>query len=328
MKKTLATTIIVLALFINNISLFGQAISADPEIIDELISRTLIVEQLETDEEIVASYDKKIAKAKKQALIDKYSAEKKEYILFAEMYNKHISRAASEVLNSHQSIEYKTSSEVEKLRENGSSDYTVLYYAPYTTATSNLHIKSLKYSRIENQKVDYSFFLPAIDYRDEVDIMKYGDYKIALKLMVNHLEEIRATQKKNYSYINYAKDQAKQNCGDKAGSVLTIDQQMVQENQSEEAMNQAFESSVNLVTTSVFMDLIENDADQLVALAIPLNITTGTSPSGSALKVSTSNINVIKCLVNANTGKILASTGQKAFVYFNAKDLKKLSSCQ
>ncbi|MEO9966661.1 MAG: hypothetical protein ABJF11_12765 [Reichenbachiella sp.] len=328
MKKTLATPIVLLALFVNNISIFGQAISADPEIINELINRTLIVEQLEPDEEIVASFDKRIAKAKKQVLVDKYAAEKEEYLLFAEQYNELISRAASEVLKSHESIEYKTSSEVKKLREDGSTDYTVLYYSPYTIAISNLHIKSLKYSRIENKKTDYSFFLPAIAHRDEAEIMKYGDYKIALKLMVNHLEGIRTTQKKNYPFINYAKDQAKLNCEEKAGNVLTIDQQMIQKNQSEEAMSKAFGNSVNLGPTSALMDLIENDTDQLVALAIPLSIVTGTSPSGSALNVSTSKINVIKCLVNAKTGKILASTGQKAFAYFNAKDLKKMSSCQ
>ncbi|WP_422359224.1 hypothetical protein [Reichenbachiella sp.] len=329
MKRTvLFQFILIITPLANSVSLWGQVTSTNPEIIDELISRTLIVEQLETDQKTVDFYDKKIANAKKQNLKDKYTTQKGEYLMFPKKYNELISRAANKILKSHPSIEYKTSSEVEQLRKIGSSGYTVLYYEPFTTVGSNLHIKSIKYSRIESKKADYSFFLPAIPYRDETEIMEYEDYKIALKLMINHLEATKAQQNKNYSFHNYAKDQSTQNCSEKSRYSLTIDQKMVQKNESKESMSKAFGNSVNPVPTAELLKLIENDVDQIIALAIPLNIVSGTSPANTAIKISSSNVNVFKCLVNTKTGKILAATGQKASVNINSKELKKLGSCK
>lgn len=329
MKLTSKTIFLWVSMVGLSINLQAQTFTADPEAIDELTSRTLIVEQLELDDEIIQSFDRKIAKAKKQVLIDRYSSEKEDYIRFAEQYNLLVSKAASKILNSHRSIVKKTTSEVEQLRKEGSTQYTVLSYHPYTTVGSNLHIKSLKYSRIEQagRKLDYLLFLPVLTHRETTDVMEYGDYEIALKLMVNHLEGVKAMARNNYSLSNHAKDQSKINCAEKSKYDLIIDEKLISKKLSEESMSKAYGNMVTLTATSDLMDLIENDSDKLIALAIPLDIVVGSSPSAAAIKMTSSNINVIKCLVNAKTGRILASSGRSASAYFSAKDLKKLSSC-
>lgn len=309
--------------------LHGQTAKVNPEIIDDLLRRPLIVEQLEIDQEVVASFDKKIANAKKQTLVDKYSRQKDEYVKFAEEFNQFIELAASKILTSHEAIVTKTGQEVQQLRKQKSTEYTVLYYEPYTVTGSDLHIKSLKYTRIERigKKVDYSFFMPSISHREESERIKYGDCEITLKLMIEHLASVKALNKKNYSFSSYAKDQSELNCNQKSKYSLGLDKGMVQKNQTEEAMSAAIGIPVHQVSTTDLMKMIEDDRDELIALSIPLDIVIGGSSSNSALKISSSNINFTKCIVNAKTGKIIASSGRKASAYFSAKGLKKLGNC-
>ncbi len=327
MKLTIKIFLLSFFILTITVRLNAQA-SSKLEGIKEMLNRPLIVELLEPEEDIIASYDKKIGNANKQALIDKYTAQKEAYLGFADRYNEFVQKAASDLLTSHPSIETKKTSEVKELIKSGSKDYTVLYYSPHNTVGSDLYIKTLNYTRIENvkKKRDYSFFMPYTGLDEEGEEMEYGDFLVALKLIKKHIEGIISTGKANYSFTNYAEDQAELNCRERSKFVLNINDLSIQKKETQERLSAAY-GNVKLSSKADFLRLIEGDVDELVAVSIPLRIATGSGSQG-AVTVSSSNILYTRCILNVATGDIYGATGQRSSAYYNSKDLKKMGACQ
>lgn len=326
-------SLVLVLLSIQATTTHAQVISAGSGDIDQIINRPLIVELREMDEKLESFLEKKMGNAKSEEIQEKYASQKEDYENVIANYNEAIQIAVEKYFQQHESVTFKSPAEVEELKKSGSTEYTIMYYSDFTQMGTTLSIPTINYGRIEttSKKVDYSFYIPYTGHRDgglvEKESIQVGDFAILFKLMQNHLEGIKDSGKKKYSFSAFAKNQASINCKDNAGLDLNIDELMIRNNQSQEKFNAAYAGGVNLLATDQFLKSAEEEGDQLVGLAIPLRIF-ATANSGSNVSVSSAAIRYMKCLVNTKTGKIYGASGEVANPNYGSKELQKLSACK
>ncbi|MGD1848816.1 MAG: hypothetical protein ACFB10_25780 [Salibacteraceae bacterium] len=108
----------------------AQVVYAKTEEFTLLKKRTLLVEQLELDEEKVEGWKRKRDKAKgsKPKVEQRYSEMIDEYTAFVNTYNAGMRAAVEAIWDFNTEVEYKTVSEIRELRKKKSTKYTVLWY--------------------------------------------------------------------------------------------------------------------------------------------------------------------------------------------------------
>lgn len=317
-------------------SYHAQTIGAKPEEFKEIVSRPLIVQVLEVDPGRIDYLEKRIAKAKKQALIDKYTSELERYKTFSESYNQNLKTAVEKFWKLNESVSFKTSSEVKKLVAEESTEYTILYYNEFNPMGSGLFIPRLNYTRIEymkegttllkNKSIDYSFPLPYTNHL-EYQEMTLGDFALALKMIMTQIETIQSGDNNKLTIKSYLSDKAKDNCPRNSFPSLMIDKEMVGKKDSETTLDGAYKGEVKLVSSEEMLNYLSNEDEQLLGLSLPVGISkkTGTGAGVTSMKAE---INFIKILVHANTGNIYASSKITNNPYYRAKELAKIVVCK
>ncbi len=110
---------------------YAQVVYAKTEEFTLLKKRTLLVEQLELDEEKVEGWKRKRDKAKgSKPKVEKRLTEMiDEYTSFVSDYNPGMRVAVEAIWDFNTEVEYKTVSEIRELRKKKSKSYTVLWYS-------------------------------------------------------------------------------------------------------------------------------------------------------------------------------------------------------
>ncbi|MBL4654290.1 MAG: hypothetical protein JKY33_00520 [Bacteroidia bacterium] len=311
MKKT---TLIVIAIWLMSSSAMAQVTYAKPEEIKLIKKRPLIVELLELDPKNIEKWEKKKTKSKKPKVVERYSEMIIEYTQFVEDYNNYIKIAVEKHWDLNAKIEYKTFSEVKKLRKS-SKTHAVLWFSESSSSYSdeygfkyfpNLTIPTLNYSRIEKGqvKVDYSFFIPYTGSREKNEIM-LGDLLISLKLMKLHLSEIEKLGEKKYNFKKFATAKAKENCSKATGKKLKLPKNLIQKNANIAEFNTAYKSGdVTMCTDEVVMKAIESEDDVIIGFTIPYSIA-----AGSMGPLSMARILFFRSFIHIKSGDIVTAKG-------------------
>jgi hypothetical protein len=154
---------------------------------------------------------------------------------FVPYYNTMIKSVIGKYWKYNQEIEYKTTSEIKKLKESKSDKYMVLYYvkqnklAIYGEAkvSSNIIIPSLFYSRIEemDKKPDYKICMPSSGIRQDNRYLEY-DFKFILVEMQAHLTWM-IQNNKTVQFNEYIQLVSKDNCNKLKDKKLLTDKSLL-----------------------------------------------------------------------------------------------------
>lgn len=331
--------IIFLLIAITSVSVQAQVTYAKPEEFKTIKNRTLIVELLEVDQRQIDEWEKKKGKLKEKKPTEakKYAIMVDDYKSFVQDYNTFIKSAVEKNWDFNETVEFKTTSQVNRLRKN-SSRYTILWFSETTTSTTNaygfnytpnLSIPTLNYSRIEKGKikVDYSFYMPYTGLRKK-NVIKESDLLLSLKLMRNHILEIEKSGKKKFTFKNYSKNQASVNCKKLADKKIALNEVDVHKKATFSEISSAYKNgSIVKLTDEETISAIENNEDVIIGMCIPHTIV-----AGSVGPLSTARILFLKSFVNVSTGTIYTCygtvTGEFNDPYYRVKEFTKYGNCK
>jgi len=309
--------IIVSLFFFATEQLSAQVVYAKADEFKSIKKRKLIVEQLEVDQALIASWQKKKGKTKKPELATRYGEMISEYKKFVADYNGHIKSAVESIWLLNEEVVYKTTSEVKALRKSKSERYSVLFFSESTTNKTddfghkyfpNLSIPTLNYSRIESGtvKVDYSFFMAYTGHR-EANELQLADVLLSLRLIQNQIAAIEKTVNNRYTFKSFASDEGKANCGTLKGATVHIDENSIHKKSTLAEINAAYSGTVKLLSNQEITTAIENEEDIIIGFFIPNTIAAGSV--GSTVQISSGRITYLHVFLNVKTGEVLSCTG-------------------
>jgi hypothetical protein len=204
-------------------------------------------------------------------------------------------------------IEFKTTTEVKKLRKAKSKAYTVLFYSESSSRSNeagfryfpDMTIPTLNYSRIEEGTVgvDYSFFMPYTNQRALTNKLMLADLIISLKIMKNQIAEIEKLHKNGYTTKEYLKDQAKSNNKLVRSQKLYMDKGLIHKKTSEQEIKASYNGEITFVSSNEIANMIESEKEGLISMSIPSTIRVS---SGGIIQVA--RIEYYRSFIDAKTG--------------------------
>lgn len=312
-----------------------QVINLKPENINDITSRTLIVELLEFDERHLDLYKH-----------NNKSETEIQYKKFIENYNSYIKSAVKNNWTINNKIIYKTTSELSLLKET-SSEFSVLWYSAAVTSPKyiksdigfnynpKLSIPTLNYSRIENgwrskknntyidyANLDFCFFMPY--YNRVVNEIKESDLIISLNLIQNHINEIKKKKSKSYNKMNagYYKARAKENINQLENNDVYIIESLISEYSSLEEMQSYYTlGTLKSISEEELTKLITAKENKIIAFLMPFS----NSPQGIIDGVWTSQKRIIiykQVFINIKTGEICGYGQQTSQFNYSTKMCK------
>ncbi len=341
--------LLFLIVFSFNINVKSQIVNAKADDFKIICKRPLIVQLIKEDAYFIEDLEKRISTTsnakRKEELVNELSAYKE----FVAGYNSQIKDAISKVwqFNSEKPIEYKTFSEVQTLRRVNPRDYTLLQFVQLKLWVTNEYgietftkktIPTMVYSRMENsepydenfnKKIDYSFYLPYINTRTNHQLF-VSDLLISLKIIQNHIKEIRNFDKKNYSLTDYAKDQDDENCTKLTTMTLLMDEKLLDPKTKKPDITKVFSGKINIITSEEISKTINNQEEEVVSISLPYSIKS--DKSGIKGLEFMEELMYMKCFVNAKSGffysTYISKTGGNWEPLFKALEFKRIEKCK
>ncbi|WP_300564994.1 hypothetical protein [Flavobacterium sp.] len=324
MKKLILTLVLILPLLVN-----AQASSyfhGGAKEFTELKKRALLVELLEEDPKIL----KKLEKPKNADKLVGY----KNMIKY---YNQEIQLYAKKYWTLNSSIEFKTATEIEALKE-AKQKYAILRNLRLNDididfgAKSNLYLNALVFTRIEsdNKKADSQVYTPA-NSKYTGKYLYEADYRFCLEVLQANIEYI-ISKKKNVNSEKYVELIAGENCPKVKEKTLLVKESMLYGKTKAEECIKAYGGKIQFVSDDEFnRAFVEKDADKVCLFSIPWEI-----GKGSMGPVNQSFIMSYKTVLDAQTGKILyvflptgfSAFGQNITPFIIPKDLENIKNCK
>jgi len=345
--KHLFLLLITVLMIANNSK--AQVVNAKAEDFKDICSRPLIVQLITEDAYFVEDLEKRLAKTtnakRKEEIVNELSA----YKSFVSAYNSQIKDAISKdwQFNTEKPIEYKTFSEVQVQRKLNPRKYTLLQFVQTKLWVTNEYgietftkktIPTMVYSRMENsepydenfnKKIDYSFYMPYINSRLTKQLY-VSDLLISLKIIQNHIKEIKNFDKKGYTVMDYAKDQDDENCSKLATMTLFVDEKLIDIKTKKTDISKAFSGKINIISTEELSKVINNQEEEAVSISIPYSIKS--DKSGIEGLEFMEEVMYMKCFVNAKSGIFFAAfiskTGGNWEALFKTQEFKKIEKCK
>lgn len=340
--------LLFVAVLLFNTNTKSQVVNAKAEDFKDICSRPLVVQLITEDAYFVEDLEKRISKTtntkRKEDLVNELSA----YKAFVAVYNNQIKEAIVKdwQFNSEKPIEYKTFSEVQVIRKVNPRNYTLLQFVQTKLWVTNEYgietftkktIPTLVYSRMENsepydenfnKKIDYSFYMPYINSRLNKQLY-VSDLLISLKIIQNHIKEIKNYDKKGYTVMDYAKDQDDENCTKLKNMTLMVDEKILDPKTKKTDISKAFSGKINIIPSDDISKIIMNQEEEAVSISLPYSIKS--DKSGIEGLEFMEEIMYMKCFVNAKSGiffaTYLSKTGGNWEPLFKAQEFKKIEKC-
>ena len=345
--KHLLLLFVVVLLLNNNTK--SQVVNARAEDFQGICNRQLIVQLIVEDAYFVEDLQKRISKTSNAKRKEELESELSAYREFVSAYNSQIKEAIAKdwQFNKEKNIEFKTFSEVQELRKANPKSYTLLQFVQTKLWVTNEYgiqtftkktIPTMVYSRMENcepydedfnKKIDYSFYMPFINSRKNHQL--YGsDLLISLKIIQNHIKEIRNFDKKNYTITDYAKDQDDENCIKLKNMALIVDEKLIDAKTKKTDISKAFTGKINIVSSEEISKIIDNQEEEAVSISLPITIKS--DKSGIAGLEYMEEVMYMKCFVNAKSGIFYATyiskTGGNWEPFFKTQEFKRIEKCK
>ncbi|MFZ4398442.1 MAG: hypothetical protein ACOYO1_00295 [Bacteroidales bacterium] len=340
--------VLMAVLFLNNNAKL-QVVNAKADDFKEICKRPLIVQLITADAYFVEDLEKKISNTsnakRKEELVNELSA----YKTFISGYNSLIKDAIAKAwqFNEEKAIEYKTFSEVQVLRRVNPRNYTLLQFVQTKLWVTNEYgketftkktIPTLVYSRMENcepydenfnKKIDYSFYMPYINARKDHQLFD-SDLFISLKIIQNHIREIKNYDKKGYTVSDYAKDQDDENCTKLKNMTLMMDEKLLDAKTKRTDVSNAYSGKISFLTAEDIGKIINNQEEEAVSISIPCSIKS--DKSGVVGLEFMEEVMYMKCFVNAKSGFFFATyiskSGGNWEPLFKSQEFKKIEKCK
>ena len=345
--KHLLLLFVVILLFNSNSK--SQVVNAKAEDFKEICKRHLIVQLITEDAFFVEDLEKRISTTsnakRKTDLENELSAYKK----FVSSYNSQIKEAITKdwQFNKENAIDYKTFSEVQVIRRVNPRNYTLLQFVQTKLWVTNEYgietftkkaIPTIVYSRMENsepyddnfnKKIDYSFYMPYINSRKNHQLF-VSDLLISLKIIQNHIKEIKNFDKKGYTVMDYAKDQDDENCTKLKSMTLLLDEKLLDVKTKKTDISKAFSGKINIISSEELGKIINNQEEEAVSISLPYSIKS--DKSGIEGLEFMEEIMYMKCFVNAKSGvfyvSFISKTGGNWEPLFKIQEFKKIEKCK
>jgi hypothetical protein len=322
-----------------------ERLNATPEDFNEMVRRTLIVTLLEEDPKVI---EKMVRKKDGEEEVTHYRAE-------IARFNQLIGPAVRKYWTFDQPIEMRRASEVVELIERKAAGYVVLgimrrrslemevhenvevsfpvLFLQRTDATPKHWKETILISvdrdyylpsyleRKLNRAVDHFGHLPSFDHREEG--LEEADLRFALVQMQDHMRWIMQAPR-SVSYLDYASEQAEQNCGLLRERTLVVPKDQLWDDMPEAKAREYYGGDLVFVTASE-RDLAYMDKDpaKAIVMQIPVRIS---SQLRSAIYA--------KVVLDAATDKVLAVEEVKSMVTLqsmshriNSSNLKGFADC-
>lgn len=286
------------------LDLNAQKTKAKPGDFQEIRNRPLIIEQLELDEIKMKKLEKKIKNkfnSTNPKSVEKGMALRQELVDYQEFvsnYNNYIIEALRNHFIAHDTIIYKTTSELKIIRKSKSKEYSVLMFSETGATSIEVYCPTLIYTRNE-KKIDYSFFMP----HDDKYNIQLSNLILTFKLMKNHINFIMTMNRVKYSFVDYANEQAGLNCSLLSGLKLYINENQIHEKSSIDGINDRYmPGEVISVSEEEFNELIYNEEDVFIGLIMPSDVYEIVDED-----MDDSFVDYDKLFVNAKTGVVYIS---------------------
>jgi hypothetical protein len=255
----------------------------------------------------------------------------------------------------NEKVEYKTQSEVKKLKESKNNKYVILPYIKQADgnmdagfkANSGVTIPALSYSKIESsdKKPDYKICVPSSEIRKDNKYLEC-DFKFALIGIQAHLKWM-IQNNKTVEFQEYAEIIAKENCSKLKNMKLQVETDFLRKNGEQKAeAKEDYGHDLEFVTAGQLdSSYIGNKKGVAVLLRIPFEIMNPTSASGNmgnmnagGVRDSNQKTQFYKIVVDCESNKILwadVSGGfslKKAFIvpdeFVKKSDFKNMGQCK
>ncbi len=339
--------LVAILLFNNNSK--SQVVNAKAEDFIDICKRPLIVQLIAEDAYFVEDLEKRISTTSNAKRKAEFENELSIYKTFISDYNSLIKEAIAKAwqFNKEKPVEYKTFSEAQDLRKVNPRSYTLLQFIQTKLWVTNEYgietftkktIPTLVYSRMENsepydenfnKKIDYSFYMPYINSRKNQQLLG-SDLLISIKIIQNHIKEIKNFDKKAYTVMDYAQDQNDENCTKLKSMTLLLDEKLLDAKTKKQDLIKAFPNKINIISTEEISKIINNQDDEVVSISLPFSIKS--DKSGIEGMEFMEKIMYMKCFVNAKSGFFYSSYISKSIEYFEPlfkiQEFKKIDKCK
>lgn len=268
-----------------------------PEDFKAMSKRTLVVELLEEDKDYVAKLSKK----------EKNAKELQEYQDFISEYNKMIKEVVPKYWKYNAVIEYKTESEVRKLRDAKNNKYVVLAYfeledgGANVVTRSGLTVPALMYQRMEEplRKIDYKIYFPSSFARKNSKYLE-SDCKFVLICMQEHIKWIIKNDDVLH-FEDYTEKIAEPNCVKLKDYTVLIDKEYIDKSTNESEAKTTYGKKIEFVTAeNLDLSYVNGEKGKAVLFAIPYGIA-----KGGIGPISSAKLMYLKVIVSCETGEIL-----------------------
>lgn len=267
----------------------------DPDELKQLKTRSLIVEVLEEDPDIL----KKLSKPKK-------AEELEDYKKFIVDFNRDFKVYAQKYWIYTDKIEFKTATEIEALQKAKNKSYAVLRLVQlndngYWGLKTNQSVPAIAFTRIESNivKTDSKIYLPSRHLNNDKSLSE-SDYKYALLLLQANVDWIIANNKV-LNFDKYAEKMAKENVSKLKGKTLLVEDNMLAKGRTKEAAIKNYGGDLKFVPESELNDALVNKSKNCAVLY--------TAPYGivksNMVVAQLSTIVYFKIIVDCETNEIL-----------------------
>jgi hypothetical protein len=293
----------------------------------QMAKRTLVVELLEEEPEVIKRLSKKESRAKQL----------EEYKAFIVHYNELIKAAVPKYWTYNTSIEYKTSTEVAALKKEKSKKHVLLAYFELADSDlefsdrSDLVVPALKYTRMErpDRMPDYKIYLPSSFIRPGKKYLP-ADFKVALLGMQQNIKWV-VKNDKTIQYQDFTEKEGENNCSKLKKMDLLVENTALFNKVTTQEANAAYGASITWVNGNELNKHVSEGTKGKAALfAIPYGLA-----KGGIGPISTSALVFFKIVVDCETGEILWSNnpgnmpiGKNVSQYLMEKEFKNMGQCK
>jgi hypothetical protein len=293
----------------------------------KMAKRTLIVEILEEDADVIKNLSKKEKRAKQL----------EEYKNFIKHYNEMIRAAVPKYWTYNATIEYKTTTQIEDLQKSKSNKFVLLSYFELGDSDldyierSDLVVPALRYTRIEepNRKPDYKIYLPSSFIRAGKRYLE-ADFKVALEGMQNNIK-YNIKNDKTPQFQDYTEEVSEKNCSRLKNLTLLLEKKQLYEKVTEQEAQAAFGAKIEWVGES---DIEKHVVGKTKGMAAMFSIPYALAKGGVG-PISTSTLGFFKIVIDCETGDILWSNnpgnmpiGKNIGYFLIEKEIKNMAQCK
>ena len=291
----------------------------------ELKSRNLIVETLEENPKVLKDLEKPKNAEKLIA-----------YRRIIKLYNQDIISYAKKYWILNTNIEFKSESEVEKLKKENNKSFAILRNLKLNDIDfdfhSDLFVSALVYTPIEAKKSKpYSqAYFPVVSNSDKF-LLTEADYKFMFTVLQSNIEYI-IENKSNENSENYLRKMAEKNCPLVKNKTLLVKESLLHSSTTKEKCLKQYDGKLQLVSEDELSKaFVEKQKDKVVMFSVPYEIAKASfGPIGQSTMTS------YKVIVDCETNKILymfapkgfAVMGQNLFQFMIEKDFENIKKCK